>query len=126
MQYQSSTGGSTVEKPAKTQTSIWLASHLVRAPNYRSGGREFRSPLRRELGALTKSEKILGVRMKNYGCFAEKIGSSGTQIFFYLRGGVIKRTKACFTLSNKFFNKVIIAKFFKVAFKLQVLILMSI
>ncbi len=29
------------EKPAETQTSIWLASHLVRAPNSRSGWREF-------------------------------------------------------------------------------------
>jgi hypothetical protein len=29
VQYQSGTGGSTVEKPAKTQTSIRLASHLV-------------------------------------------------------------------------------------------------
>jgi hypothetical protein len=32
VQYQSSTGGSTVKKPAETQTSIRLASHLVRAP----------------------------------------------------------------------------------------------
>jgi hypothetical protein len=29
---KSGTGGSTVEKPAETQTSIGLASHLVRAP----------------------------------------------------------------------------------------------
>jgi hypothetical protein len=34
VQYQSGTGGSTVEKPAKTQTSIRLTSHLVRAPNW--------------------------------------------------------------------------------------------
>ncbi len=32
VQYQSSIGGSTVEKPAETPTSIGLASHLVRAP----------------------------------------------------------------------------------------------
>ncbi len=52
----------TVEKPAKTQTSISLASHLVKSPYSRSGGREFEAPMRRELGALTKSGKILGVR----------------------------------------------------------------
>jgi hypothetical protein len=43
-----------VEKAAETQTSIGLASHLIRAPKSRSGGREFESPVRRELGALTK------------------------------------------------------------------------
>ncbi len=48
--------------PAETQTSIWLASHLVRAPHSRSGGHEFKSPMRRELGALTKSGKTIGVR----------------------------------------------------------------
>ncbi len=32
MPYQSGTRGSTVEKPAETQTCIGLASHLVRAP----------------------------------------------------------------------------------------------
>ncbi len=37
-------------------------SHLVRAPNFRFGGHEFESPTRRELGALTKSGKILVVR----------------------------------------------------------------
>ena len=51
-----------VEKPAETQISIRLASHLVKALNSRSGGREFESPMRLELGALTKSGKILGVR----------------------------------------------------------------
>ncbi len=61
VQYQVE-GGSTVEKPAETQTSIRLASHLVRAPNFRYGGRELESPMRRELGALTKNGKILGVR----------------------------------------------------------------
>jgi hypothetical protein len=55
VQYQSGTGGSTVEKPAETQTSIRLACHLVRAPNSRSGEHEFETPMRRELGALTKS-----------------------------------------------------------------------
>jgi hypothetical protein len=44
---------------AETQTSIWLASHLVRVPNSRSGGHEFKSPMRRELGALTKSGKTI-------------------------------------------------------------------
>ncbi len=56
------TGGSTVEKPAETQTSIQLASHLVGAPNSRPGGHEFESPMRRELDVLTKSGKTLGVR----------------------------------------------------------------
>jgi len=51
-----------VEKPADTQPSTRLASHLVRAPNSRYERREFESPMRRELGALTKSGKILGVR----------------------------------------------------------------
>jgi hypothetical protein len=51
-----------VEKAAKTQTSIRLASHLVRAPNSRSGGHEFESSMRREIGALTKSGKTHGVR----------------------------------------------------------------
>ncbi len=43
-----------------TQSSIRLASHLVRAPNSRSGGHEFESPVWRELGALTKMERSLG------------------------------------------------------------------
>jgi hypothetical protein len=34
----------------------------VRAPDSRSGGHEFESPVRQELGALTKSGKTLGVR----------------------------------------------------------------
>ncbi len=53
-----------VEKPAKTQTSIRLASQLVRAqaPNYESGGYEHESPMRQELSALTKNGKTLGVR----------------------------------------------------------------
>ncbi len=57
VQCQSGTGGSTVEKPVETQTSIQLVSHLVRAP-------QFEFPMRRELGSLTKSKsgKILGVR----------------------------------------------------------------
>ncbi len=58
----SGTGGSTVDKPAETESSIRLASHLVKAPNSRSGGHEFKSPRPRELGALTKSGKTLGVR----------------------------------------------------------------
>ncbi len=33
VQYQRGTEGSTVEKPAETQASIPLASHLVRAPD---------------------------------------------------------------------------------------------
>jgi hypothetical protein len=45
-----------------TETSIRLASHLVRAFNSRSGGREFEFPIRQELGALTKCGKTLGVR----------------------------------------------------------------
>ncbi len=42
--------------------SIWLASRFVRAPNSRSGGHEFETPMWREFGALTKSGKTLGVR----------------------------------------------------------------
>ncbi len=34
-----------VNKSAKTQTSNWLASSLVRAPNTLSGGHEFESPV---------------------------------------------------------------------------------
>ncbi len=62
VQYQSGTGGSTLEKPAETQTSIRLASHLVRAPNSSSGGGELESPMRRVLGALTKMWKDPWVR----------------------------------------------------------------
>jgi hypothetical protein len=57
VQYQIGSGGSTVEKPAKNQTSISLDSHLVREPNSRSGGHDFESPMRCDLGALTKSGK---------------------------------------------------------------------
>ncbi len=39
-----------------------LASHLVRAPNSRSGGHEVEFPVRQKLGALTKSGKPLRVR----------------------------------------------------------------
>ncbi len=39
-----------------------LDSHLVSAPNSRSRRHEFESPVRQELGALTKSGKTLGVR----------------------------------------------------------------
>ncbi len=59
---QRGTGGSYVDKPAETLRLASLASYLVRAPNSRSGGHEFKSPVRQELGALTKSGKTLGVR----------------------------------------------------------------
>jgi len=39
----------TVENPAETQSSIRLASHLVRAPNSRSEGHEFESPMWQQL-----------------------------------------------------------------------------
>jgi hypothetical protein len=52
-----------VEKPAETQTSIRLASHLVGAPNSRSGGRELEFP---------KSGKILGVRSFNTAKIRER------------------------------------------------------
>ncbi len=52
----------TVEKPAETLRQHRLASHLDRAPNSRSGGHEFESPVRKELGSLTKSGKARGVR----------------------------------------------------------------
>jgi hypothetical protein len=39
-----------------------LPRHLVRAPTSRSGEHEFESPVRQELGGLTKSGKTLGVR----------------------------------------------------------------
>ncbi len=54
VQYLHGTGGSTVEKPADTQTSIQLASHLLRVPNSGSRGHEFESPVWLEHGALTK------------------------------------------------------------------------
>ncbi len=44
MQRKSGTGGTYVEKPAKTYTSIRLARHLVRAPHFQSEGREFEAP----------------------------------------------------------------------------------
>ncbi len=50
VQYKSGTEGSTVEKSAETH---WLASHLVRASNSRSGGHEFEYPMRLELDSLT-------------------------------------------------------------------------
>jgi hypothetical protein len=46
-----------IEKPAETQNSIWIASHLVGAPNTSSGGLEFESPAWIELGALTEGGK---------------------------------------------------------------------
>jgi hypothetical protein len=50
-------------KPAETlRLASAIASYLVRAPNSSSGGQEFKSPVRRELGALTNSGKTLGVR----------------------------------------------------------------
>ncbi len=57
VRYQSGTGGSTVEKPTETHTSIRLASRLVRVPISRPGGHDFESPMGRELSALTKSGK---------------------------------------------------------------------
>ncbi len=39
-----------------------LASHLVRAPIFRSGGHEFESPERQELSAQPKRGNTLGVR----------------------------------------------------------------
>jgi hypothetical protein len=49
-----------VENPAKTQTSIRLASRLVRTPDLEDMSL---NPLfTRELGAMTKSGKTFGVR----------------------------------------------------------------
>ncbi len=48
--------------PARYWREICREACLVRAPNYRSGGCEFESPMRQELGALTKTGKTLGVR----------------------------------------------------------------
>jgi hypothetical protein len=59
--------GSTVEKPAETQTSIALASHLARVRNFLSGGREFVFPAMIKFGALTESGKILGARSSYSG-----------------------------------------------------------
>jgi hypothetical protein len=58
---QSGTGGSTLEKPAKTLgiALITVASNLVRAPNSRS---EFESPMQWEHSSLAKNGKTLGVR----------------------------------------------------------------
>jgi hypothetical protein len=44
-------------EPAETQTSIRLASHLIRAQNSRTGRHEFKSPMPRKLVALTKKWK---------------------------------------------------------------------
>ncbi len=49
-----------VEKLAETQTSIRLASHIVRVPKSRSWEHEFEFPVWRELGVLTKVERPLG------------------------------------------------------------------
>jgi hypothetical protein len=62
-QYQHCSGGSTVEKPAETQTSIWLTSHFIRAPNSLPKGHKFESPAWIELGALTEGGKTLGVKV---------------------------------------------------------------
>ncbi len=56
-----------------TQTSIRLASHLVRAPNSSSRGHEFESPMWRELSALTKSEKTLWVRLSTAHCIKSSV-----------------------------------------------------
>jgi hypothetical protein len=45
------TGGSYVEKPTSTKTLRLVCNG---ATNSRSGGHEFESPVRQELGALTK------------------------------------------------------------------------
>jgi hypothetical protein len=50
--------GMSVEKPAETQTSIRLASHLVRVPT----GGQISNPLGDWLGTLTKGGKTLGIR----------------------------------------------------------------
>jgi hypothetical protein len=60
--------GVLLEKPAETQTSIWLA-HLVIAPNSRSGGHDFESLMQRDLCALTKSGKTLGDRSFSVSVF---------------------------------------------------------
>ena len=50
------------EKPAETQTSIWIASHLVRALNYTSVGHELKCPIcSRNLVHWLKSLRTLGV-----------------------------------------------------------------
>jgi len=46
VQYQRGTGGTYVERAAETQTSIGLASHLVKAPISQSGRHEFESSAR--------------------------------------------------------------------------------
>ncbi len=40
--------------------NLRIASHLFRAPNFKSGEHEFKSPMWQELGALTNSGKTLG------------------------------------------------------------------
>ncbi len=61
-QYQSGTGGSTVEKPARHWDLHKLASHLAKEPNSRSWGHESESPMQQELGAVhwQKVERPLG------------------------------------------------------------------
>jgi hypothetical protein len=48
------------KEAAETQTSIRLASHLVRVANSRSGLHEFEFPAWRELVAMIKVERSLG------------------------------------------------------------------
>ncbi len=70
----------TVENPAETvRLYIRLASHLVRAPNSRSGGHEFESPMR-ELGALTKNRNTLGVRSFYTTSICQRENSQGKHV----------------------------------------------
>jgi hypothetical protein len=65
-------GPGDTEKPAETlrlASASLLASNLVRAPNSRSGGHEFESPVSQELGALTKRGKTLGTGLSTGAIF---------------------------------------------------------
>ncbi len=83
VQHLSGTRVSTVQKPAETQTSIWLASYLVRAANSRYGGHEFESPLRQNSVNWLKSGNILGVKSFYRALLqsSDENGSVGTQCF---------------------------------------------
>jgi hypothetical protein len=67
------------ESCGDNQTSIRLASHLVRAPNLRSGGHEFESPMR-ELGALTKNGNTLGIRSFYTTSICQRENSQGKYV----------------------------------------------
>ncbi len=83
----------TVEKPAETLrlASARYGSHLVRAPNSRSGGHDFECPVRQKLVVLRKSGQTLGVRsFYNTALYVVSCGKATKVLFFVLLGTLIK------------------------------------